>query len=166
MPVITVVQQNTLYRGTLIKNTGFRYAIYKSDGTKPSYDSHAPFEILVEKKLNNNKYEDISTTSTLTYTWEYKNKYYSRSSGSWIQNDPLYLTNGYASSDETLPKNQKIIKPVDGYDGQTVNNAVVVTVKNNNTEILYIHIPIHLMFNRYENAALNGWNGNSIDLGE
>lgn len=158
MPIIVVKSSNAIYNAILKKNTGFRYAIYKNDGTEPSYDDHAPFEIIV---TNNNN--EIS--QNCTYTWLYVNSYKNRS-GTVYYNDPVYLEEAYRSQDSNLTVNQQIVYPADGYDGRTVNNAIIVTIKSGSTTILQMHIPIHLFFNRYENAALNGWNGNSIEINE
>lgn len=158
IPIIVIKSSNDVYNAVLKKNTGFRYAIYKNDGTEPSYDNHAPFEIIV---TNNNN--EIS--QNCTYTWLYVNSYKNRS-GTVYYNDPVYLEEAYRSQDSNLTVNQQIVYPADGYDGRTVNNAIIVTIKLGSTTILQMHIPIHLFFNRYENAALNGWNGNSIEIKE
>jgi hypothetical protein len=41
--------ENSDYRINLIKNTGFRYVMYSSDGKSPKYDNATPFKLLVTK---------------------------------------------------------------------------------------------------------------------
>jgi len=59
--------------------------------------------------------------------------------------------------------------------GNQVNNAVLVTIKKKveseeeEEEPTYetfaqVHIPIHFMLNKYENRALNDWNGTAIEI--
>jgi hypothetical protein len=63
MPVIVSRIENSNYTLKLKKNSGFRYAIYSTDGRYPQYDNNQPFEIIT---LNQNT--DISESTT--YTWE------------------------------------------------------------------------------------------------
>ena len=164
IPVISVKRTSNIYKANLKKNTGFRYAIYKDDGTQPVYDNRNPFEIIVEMLLGNGNYEDISLSTTsaeTTYTWSYIGRYYNRSSSSWVNQTYLGNDKSYA----TVQKNQHWVKPLDDYSGQIVNSAIVINIAVSGTNVLYVHIPVHLYLNRYTNKALNGWDGNSIDLG-
>jgi hypothetical protein len=43
--------------------------------------------------------------------------------------------------------------------------ALIADVRVNNNSIGFIHIPIYRLINRYGNNAINGWDGNSIELG-
>ena len=61
MPVIVSRITNSNYSLKLKKNSGFRYAIYSTDGRYPQYDNNQPFEIIT---LNGTT--DISTVSTHT----------------------------------------------------------------------------------------------------
>lgn len=54
------------------------------------------------------------------------------------------------------------LNPKAEYDGYNVNISLEVIVEN----IGRIFIPIHFMINRYFSSVLNGWNGNSIQLGD
>ena len=47
-----------------------------------------------------------------------------------------------------------------------VSNGIYCSVKNNNVEIANIHIPVYLYLNRYGNAAINGWDGNTISIND
>ena len=52
------------------------------------------------------------------------------------------------------------------YDGECVTTALMckVTKRENNALVGIIHIPIHMLLNRYGNAAINGWDGNSVSI--
>ena len=65
-----------------------------------------------------------------------------------------------------LKRNEKQFKPIDGYDDETVNNGIECIITRNSTEVARIHIPIHLLLNKYGNAAINGWDGNSVSIDE
>lgn len=159
LPLITVKMVNNNYRVKLKEGTGFVNAVYSSDGKRPRYDNTNPFELIVTQKINGYD-EDISlkTTSTyaVTYSWAYLGRIYEKS---WINN----INIGDRIVDE-LKANQKAVKPLDDYDGQCVTNAIEGVVKKSNVEIARIHIPVHLMLNRYGNSAINGWDGNSVNI--
>ena len=167
MPIITVKQLNSgaaSYYAKLKKNTGFRQAVYKSSGTKPSYDNHNPFEIVLTKNLSNGTYEDISVNTVLdppTYTWSYVGEYYNKATNQLVSLSHLMSAIGAAQP----AINQKWVKPTDNYDGQVINNAIIVNIAVAGSDRILMHIPVHLMLNRYEQSALNGWDGNSVQLG-
>ena len=159
IPLITVKIRNNNYRVNLKEGTGFVNAVYSSDGKRPRYDNSYPFELTVVQKINGYD-EDISlkTTSTyaVTYEWRYLGRIYEKS---WL--------NDISLGDRVLElcsQNQKAVKPLDDYDGQCVTNAIEGIVKKSGTEIARIHIPVHLMLNRYGNSAINGWDGNSVNI--
>jgi hypothetical protein len=163
MPVITASYTNSAYTLKLKKNTGFRYAIYDSDGTHPKYDNSNPFEIVVNRQIDGYT-EDVSTKTTsaykVTYSWSYKGQVYRNRT--WT--DDVSLTDRKVS--DTLATNQKAVKPLDTYDGWCVTNGLECVVLYNSKEVARIHIPVHLYLNRYGLAALNGWDGNSIQINE
>ena len=51
-------------------------------------------------------------------------------------------------------------------DYNELSSIKVVEQKEKVTKVPFatIHIPIHMMLNRYENAALNDWDGNTIEI--
>jgi len=58
------------------------------------------------------------------------------------------------------------VKPVDEYNGECINVALACTVSSQSGGAIgYIHIPIHFLRNRFFNSAINGWDGNSVELG-
>ena len=93
------------------------------------------------------------------YQWDYLGEIYE--SKEWIPS--INLEDRYLSK---LEKNQKSVKPINDFDGQCVTNALEGTILKNGNEVAYIHIPIHLYLNRYGNSAINGWDGNSVNIDE
>lgn len=159
IPLITVKMRDNNYRVNLKEGSGFTSAIYSSDGKRPRYDNANPFELVVTQKIDGYD-EDISLKTTsayaVTYTWGYLGRIYEKS---WINSINL--------GDRPLElclANQKAVKPLDDYDGQCVTNAIEGVVYKSGTEIARIHIPVHLMLNRYGNSAINGWDGNSVNI--
>lgn len=168
LPLITMIRNNASYEAYLKKNTGFRYVLYDTNGKTPSYDNHAPFEVITKAKLSNGNWDDISLTKVpeyvVTYNWSYINRYYQYSGTTATAKTTNLQLFEYGDQSE-LQKNQRRVKPVDEYDGLTVNNAVVVNITIANGETIKLHIPVHFYLNRYWSSAINGWDGNSIDLG-
>ena len=167
LPIITVyknnIAKNANYSVTLAQNTGFRYVVYSEDGRTPQYDNHEPFTLKVTMPVNGQK-EDVSISTVSGYSPIYKygylGEYYegtSRKSKTCLMND--------GTAPENPPKNTKYVKPIDSYDGLTVTNAVysIVTIGN---AVMFIHIPVHFMLNRYGHSAINAWDGNSVSIDE
>lgn len=153
LPIIFARVANSDYEIKLKDNTGFIYSMYTTDGRNPQYDNSNPFEIEVYKKGI-----EITKNSELGYTWFNLGTYYL---GKWQPSQNLI-----ERSSAGLEKNQRKYKPSDTNSGLCVSNAVYCTIGNGNVEIGSIHIPIHMYLNRYGNAALNGWDGNSISIDE
>ena len=163
MPIYTVKISNNNYRVVLKDNTGFRYATYTADGKSPKYDNVNPFEIIVTQNIGNNVYEDVSIKTSSTYAVTYGWNYLGR------VNDKFNWINNSFLGDRTvdgLQKNQKAVKPLDDYNGFCVTNALESIVYRNGIEVARIHMPVHLLLNKYGQSALNGWDGNSIKINE
>jgi len=64
--------------------------------------------------------------------------------------------------------NQIWMNPKSLCDGAAVTNALLNTFTDSsvNNQTVYVHIPVHFLLNRFFNAALNDWDGNSVDLGD
>lgn len=134
-PVCTEFVNSNNYRLKIRPKTGFQYAVYLEDGTRPDYDNTMPFEIVVQKYESNYWIEDQTTR---TYTW------YA------IGNiEPATLTGKTAA-----------FKPKNTFNGSDLSSAVVCEVSG----VGRIHVPIYMILNRYGHNALNGWDGNSIQL--
>lgn len=172
MPIIVAEIYDYNYKVNLKDYTGFRYVIYNADGRKPKYDNATPFTLEVKKRMQGaNGYVDISTNSKTNYTWDRKGSIleYHQSSGindltCWEEKSSLHLID---ISPTNIPINQRSYKPVDDYDGQCVNNGIVCTIKDETNEskiIANIYIPVHLYLNRFNNAAINDWDGNSVNV--
>lgn len=137
------------YRIKIKPKTGFKYVVYQQDGTRPDYDNQ-PFELIVEQRIE---------IDGIAY-WTTDNV--SNVSGTW------YSTSGIKS---ISPKtgNKVTVIPSETFNGQDLTCAIVVDVTakigSTNTNIGFIHIPIYKIINRYGNNAINGWDGNSIELG-
>ena len=120
-----------------IPRTGFNSVIYQTDGTHPAYNNNYPFE--------------ITLVDGAEYIWE---------------------TKGYTTKEEDLLKitntehNKLTVRPASLYDGYCVNTSVACKVMKQGQQLAYINIPIHMYFNRFGQEALNGWDGNSIQLDE
>lgn len=163
LPIITTFVESG-YKIKLKENTGFNYVVYSSDGKQPIYDNSTPFEIIVTKEVKG-FIEDVSLKETpeykLDYNWEVLGSIVENRSDNKIEIRNLFID---SYSEKELNKNQKSFKVVDSYDGQCINNAIKCTVTHSNTVIAKIHIPIHFMLNRYGNSAINGWDGNSVNI--
>lgn len=132
-------------------DAGFKYVIYASDGTNPSYNELKPFEIDIYKTIGSQK-EDISNKESeqFDYKWTVLPQ----------EKSALEIIN--------VNNNTARIRPKDNFSkaGNQVTNAVLIEVTKNGNSFATIHIPVHMMLNRYENAALNDWDGNTIDIND
>lgn len=128
------------YRLKIRPKSGFKYAIYLEDGTRPDYDNTLPFEVVIQKvDLDTGYWERVQDEQNeIVCTW------YS------IGNIEPEIVTGKTAS----------FKPKDTFDGSNLNSAVVVNV----ADIGFLHVPIYMILNRYGHSALNGWDGNSIQL--
>jgi hypothetical protein len=166
MPIILVRVKNSAeaaYTASLEKNTGFRYAMYTTDGQTPAYDSANPFRLKITQTIDGIA-EDISTTVLpqyqVDYNWSVKGQVYN---SEWDVQENLIEKRDYTNS---LKVNEKNYKPIDVFNGYSVNNAVYCSITRGGDELLNIHIPIHLYLNKYGNSAMNGWDGNHIQIDE
>ena len=160
MPVIVARIKNNNYGVQLVENTGFRYATYSTDGRTPQYDNANPFELQVTQRINN-IIEDISkltTTYSPTYEWSVRGRYYDTE---WHNNNGLIVRNKTG-----LTKNQKDYKPSDDFNGYCVTNAVNCVISQSGSVIAQIHMPVHMLLNKFGNARINSWDGNSVYLND
>lgn len=161
IPVIVVDIQNSIYSIQLKPLSGFRYAVYSNDGMKPQY-ANLPFEIICQKKIDN-IWEDISTNNISNNIL--KPVKYDFSNIGALEED-------YRNKVENKPINYFYCSPMSRFDGYSVINSVVCNVsqkwqienQTGQTLIGSIHIPIHLLLNKFGLSALNDWDGNSIQI--
>ena len=159
LPLITAITKDD-YLIELKEKSGFREVLYSTDGQNPFYVDVNPFELIVSQKINN-IIEDVSLLQTdkykLTYEWKVLGKIFNTDTKEWILQNNLI-------PQKTLQDNQYYFKPISSFNGECVNNAIECIVYQKSSEVARIHIPIHMLLNRYGNAAINGWDGNSISI--
>lgn len=165
MPVIIVENSTAEYTVELKEGTGFKNVLYTTDGQNPSYSDEEPFELIVKVPVNK-IIENVTTTSNnvygVNYSWSTISTTKEKNGTSWqiVEKNLLTLK-------EVANEPHKIfVKPSKTYDGECVNTALIcmITKKENNALVGTIHIPIHMSLNRYGNAAINGWDGNSVSI--
>lgn len=162
MPVIISRIKNADYEILLTEGYGFTSVMYTPDGKNPTYNMVSPHDITVNQIINGVK-ENISLYEPenykVDYAWGVKgNVYYAEE-----QLSQNLLENKAYKNKEKI--NRRFYKPSDIYNGLCVNNAIVCTITQKGEKIGSIHMPVHLYLNRYGNSAINGWDGNSIDIG-
>lgn len=153
LPVTTIVENydNNKYRVNLKPETGFKFVTYNSDGSHPKWNDRLPFEVYIEKQVGSgNAWEDVTNYDSEKFSFEWK-----------------VLPQG-SSMLEIASNNNSPICTVTPKDVLTNSNqyinAVLLTIKQQEADFARVHIPIHLMLNRYENQALNDWNGTAIEI--
>lgn len=168
MPIILTKVNNTStnkYRVEQAADSGFRYVVYSSDGRIPSYSSALPFALKVYETVDGVE-QDISIVTTeataINYTWFTSGATWNGSS--WIAETNLIEKTH--SSANLLARNEKDFKPIDFYNGLTVNNGLRCVITRSGNQLAEILLPIHFYLNRYGNAALNEWDGNHIAIDE
>ena len=132
-------------------DAGFKYVTYKNDGTNPSYNELKPFKVDIYKIIGSQK-ENISNKESEHFSYEWK-----------------VLPQGESALEIiSINNNTAEIRPKDNFSkaGNQVTNAILIQIKKGEEPFATIHIPIHMMLNRYENAALNDWDGNTIDIND
>lgn len=177
------------YRIKIKPLTGFEYAVYTSDGRTPDYDNTLPFEIQVERLISTGQayyWEHIEDTDKLKYmyvctpalsirSWDIVSKEQKdvifngtiHPEGSTEEKSTWELFKDKNSSYGFI--NKAIVTPADNYDGESLNESFTVIISFRESEqlqLFYMNVPIYLMLNRYGNAALNKWDGNSIQIDE
>ena len=163
IPVITAYVSTVNRRITLQEYTGFRYVMYTSDGVYPSYDNTNPFEIIC-KEYTSGSWQNVSLvpgTNAINYNFSVISSIYN------IDNKgigTLYNTGNLVIRANGVDQNKVTVSPSSIYKGESVNNAVVCVLKRGNNLIGYIHIPVHLLLNKYGLANINAWDGNSVQV--
>lgn len=146
------VTVDSQYDIELKENSGFKYVFYAQDGTRPNYNDKTPFIITVKQKIGNIDFEEINTAASEDLQFS-------------------YIANGNFKNTSQKGKTQTFAPiPLSYFNGQTLDNYVYCLITKYNDQegkitIGQVLIPIHMMLNRYGHAALNDWDGNSIDIG-
>lgn len=165
IPITTAWTSSANYRVNLKDYTGFRYAIYTSDGMTPQYDSSHPFEFICKEKINGT-WEDVSTVSgshAVTYTPTAVGNYLSTKDGSATNSNLLEILTTTVYRDGCA-KNQWKARPASRYDGVCVNVAMCCIYRQNGVIVGRINVPVHYLLNKYGMANINEWDGNSVQI--
>ena len=165
IPITTAWTSSANYRVNLKDYTGFRYAIYTSDGMTPQYDSSHPFEFICKEKINGT-WEDVSTVSgshAVTYTPSAVGNYLSTKDGSATNSNLLEILTTDVYRDGCA-KNQWKARPASRYDGVCVNVAICCIYRQNGVIVGRINVPVHYLLNKYGMANINEWDGNSVQI--
>lgn len=137
----------------LVEGTGFTNVQYNSQGRNPKYQNDI-FELQV---LNQNGL-DI-TQRDLTFNWSTYGQIWDGST--WKEVSIVNVV-----EDNTLPAWKKRIQPNSEWNGECVTAGVKVDIYQSTNYIATLKIPIHGYLDRSMNQAIEGWNGNSIQLKE
>lgn len=126
---------------------GFDYCMYHSDGTNPEYARAENFKATMWANG-----QDVSSQCTF----------------SWSANGNFIIYNGEVGRQDTdadgnIIPGGRIISPKATFDGLDVDNYLTVTVTYG-VDTYQIIWPVQMYLNRYGMAALNGWDGNSIEI--
>lgn len=151
-PVCREIIYDSQYRIALKKNTGFIHVVYSADGKNPDYDNKAPFEIIVQKDIEENGvYTDVTDIENFSYAWRRDTH-----GGLFFKGRNRDVIGFTARTAELIP--------VEQYNDNMVTNWIRCTVSKNGTDLAMIYIPIHFMLNAYGHSAINDWDGNAIEL--
>lgn len=157
--------------------SGYRSVLYSADGRRPKYDNSKPFQLVVTKEVNGTV-EDISLITKndnykLNYQWAPYSMIFDNVLGKWISGTTFDDKGHWTSTmftwdndyeEENSFNNPVEFKPVDGYNGECVTAGLRCHVELNDSPVGNIFIPIHFLLNKYGHAALNDWDGNSIQI--
>lgn len=175
LPIVTARSNNAAITDIkLVDNTGFKYVIYTSDGRNPQYDDTLPFEIRMFEEIEVDPSDFIHITEKVDvteakidkeglipkyyYIWFIKGKIYDPIEKEWNDISNLIKLDNKNSFKQNF-------KPIEEFNGEIVNNGIYCTIIDINRNLYgEIHIPIHLLLNRYGNAAINDWDGNSVSI--
>lgn len=157
-PIITawVKDENTTI--SYVEGSGFTSVVYSSDGMFPQYNNKTPFQIALT---------GVENSENLKYNW------YVRGEINQVDLKEPYLkiVDKKDFEEKIIEEGQPIIfqkwfSPVDRCNAEALTNGVYCEILNGEEKIAWIHIPVHFLLNRYGQAALNGWDGNSVDVNE
>lgn len=169
LPIGIIEVNDDSYSYSLADNSGFKYVIYKADGTSPSYARNNPFKINVTR--------DNELIDGLIYNWKAIGYHYVLNDKTYVlQSSEQLKINNYTQEAQSLLPNECRYAATSQYDGMCLSNAVCCEIKANiyneetgqNEEkiLANITLPIHFYLQRYSNSAINMWDGNSISIND
>lgn len=151
------------YVVSLNKTYTMQQVLYNSDGKFPQYDTDQGFKIDGIFTCN----EDGSEIKQITEGVE--NYTVTASCYGGVSEDSA--TSNLASctvldgQDDTAPLLRRyLVTPHETYSGQYQNNGIYLKVKDGETLVCEVWIPVYMSLNRYSLASLNKWDGNSIEI--
>lgn len=166
LPVTTIIENynSNQYRVNLKPETGFKFVTYNSDGSHPKWNDRLPFEVYIEKQVGN-AWEDVTNYDSEKFSFKWK---VLPQGSSMLE----IASNDNSSICTVIPKD--VLTNSNQYTNAvllTINKTTIKQQENSEPKeetnvFAQVHIPIHLMLNRYENQALNDWNGTAIEINQ
>lgn len=143
MPICLARSYQEGYSIRMKKGSGFNEVLYINDGTSPQYASN-PFE--VEVLYNGTIFSD----TRLSYKW--------RADG--VKKNLIKLTDKNSNIEDHS------VDSLTRYDGLSLDLGITVIAYLEEAPIATLFFPINFLINRYGYAALNDWDGHSIQINE
>lgn len=151
-PIITA-RTNFNHSIKLNKDSGFNFVQYNSEGRYPHFkDKYFELELKKQSQI-------ISDYNGFKINWNVLGQVYNIEDNEW--KDIILLE----EQSDKLNVNQKHFLPTEEYLGECLSVAIQADIRTTAGSLIgQIHIPIHYYLNRQTNSAINGWDGNSIQL--
>lgn len=157
----------------------FAYSDWSSDHNKISYNLQED-SLDTDYMIGRNLYEVISTSAenianvynNVRKLYQYYQTLYLNVQKYQIaeESETLNIWNAILNEEKIDLLNQIYVIPNETFNGLYMNNNIVGTVfilsNDEKIEIAKIYVPIIMTLNTYELAALNGWDGTSVEIGE
>lgn len=163
LPVVkTHIRNEKGYFVSLSKKYTMQQVLYNSDGKFPQYDTDQGFKIdgIFEYNASNGEITSVSeenfTVTPTLYGGVNENKDGSTSD--------LASCKKVEDKDPSSLFDRYVITPKETYNGLYQNNGVHLEIKEKETVVCEVWVPIYLSLNRYSLASLNAWDGNSIEI--
>lgn len=148
---------------SLNKTYTMQQVLYNSDGKFPQYDTDQGFKIDGIFTCNTDGSEIKQITEGVENYTVTASCYGGISENSTTSN--LASCAVLEGQDDTAPLLRRyLITPHETYSGQYQNNGIYLKVKDGETLVCEVWIPVYMSLNRYSLASLNKWDGNSIEI--
>lgn len=173
--------ENESIKSEIIDKYSFAYSDWSSEYNKSNYDSNDNNDDpMTDHMIGRNIYEIVSSAEenianvydNIRKLYQYYQMLYLNVKKYQITEESEILNVWNAISNGQKPEllDYIYVIPNNSFNGLYMNNNIVGTafVKENNekVEVAKIYIPIIMTLNTYELAALNGWDGTSIEIGD
>ena len=148
---------------SLNKTYTMQQVLYNSDGKFPQYDTDQGFKIDGIFTCNADGSEIKQITEGVENYTVTASCYGGISENSTTSN--LASCTVLEGQDDTVPLLRRyLVTPHETYSGQYQNNGIYLKVKDGETLVCEVWIPVYMSLNRYSLASLNKWDGNSIEI--